>query len=401
MPDIISPAEIGRYLPETGLCWISACSAESDSFREGLAGLERPGLAFTGIFVPGLNSPSYLLDTGASMTTFFMLPDLAGKKQVEFLPLSYRDIRFWLDSHVPAAALVMCAPPDDNGYCSFGAVTDFIADLWERIPVLIGHINPSMPATRGAPGIPFERFAAVIDAPQALREADPGVDEVSLRIAGHAATVIPDGATLQAGLGRVPEAVLRGLTGKRDLAIHSGLIGDSTLHLLRSGALRPRNPITAGVAIGTRALYDTVSGPEFTFRSPSFTHDLAVLANLERFVAINSAIEVDLNGQAHAEETPSGYISGPGGASDFAAGARGRGGLRIVVLPSTAAKGKISRIVRTADATGPVSLGRFDIDMVITEHGVADLRGKTHEARRAALIAITDPAHRAALTDAV
>lgn len=400
MPDIISPAEIGRYLPETGLCWISACSAESDFFREGLAGLERPGLAFTGIFVPGVNRPSYLLDTGASITTFFMLPDFAGKKQVEFLPLSYRDIRFWLDSHMPAAGLVMCAPPDQQGRCSFGAVTDFIADLWERIPILIGHINPSMPTTRGAPGIPFERFAAVIHAPQMLRESDAGVDEVSLRIAEHAATVIPDGATLQAGLGRVPEAVLHGLTGKRDLAIHSGLIGDSTLHLLRSGALRTDNPIIAGVAIGTRALYDAVSEPAFTFRPPSFTHDLAALASLERFVTINSAIEVDLDGQAHAEETPSGYISGPGGASDFAAGARGKDGQRIVVLPSTAAKGKISRIVRTADATGPVSLGRFDIDMVITEHGIADLRSKSHETRRAALIGIADPAHRAVLAAA-
>ncbi len=398
MPEIISPAEIGRYLPETGLCWISACSAESDAFKEGLADLKRPGLTFTGIFVPGLNRPSHLLDTGARMTTFFMLPDFADKRQVEFLPLSYRDIRCWLGSYVPAAALVMCAPPDEQGRCSFGAVTDFIADLWERIPILIGHINPSMPATSGTAGIPFQRFAAIIDAPQALRESDPGVDEVSLRIADYAATVIPDGVTLQAGLGRVPEAVLRGLTGKRNLAIHSGLIGDSTLHLLRSGALRSGNPITAGVAIGTQALYDAISEPEFTFRPPSFTHDLATLAGIEHFIAINSAIEVDLDGQAHAEETPGGYISGPGGASDFTAGARGRHGLRIVVLPSTAAKGKISRIVRTANATGPVSLGRFDIDMVITEHGIADLRGRSHEARRAALVAIADPAHRAALT---
>lgn len=397
MPRTIAPGEIGRLLPDGALCWISACSAESVVFREGLAGLSRPDLTFTSIFVPGLNRPSYLTDTGARITTFFMLPEFAGKERVEFLPLSYRDIRAWLAVHPPQAALVMCSPPDAAGLCSFGPVTDFIADIWDRIPTLIGHVNPLMPVTRGTAGIPFSRFTAIIEAEQALPESDPGLDEVASRIGRLAATVIPDGATVQAGLGRVPEAVLRELTNRRDLAIHSGLIGDATLHLLRSGALRAKDPITAGVAIGTRALYDAVSGPEFTFRPPSFTHDIATLARIESFIAINSAIEVDLDGQAHSEATPGGYISGPGGASDFAAGARGVAGLRIVVLPSTTAKGAVSRIVHSVDATGPVSLGRFDIDMVITEHGIADLRGKSHEARRAALIAIADPAHRDAL----
>jgi acyl-CoA hydrolase len=394
MPAAIAPMEIGRHLPERGLCWTSACSAESQVFREGLSGLNRPDLTFTGIFVPGLNRPSYLLETGAAVTTFFMLPEFSGSGRVEFLPLCYRDIRLWLAENPPQAALVMCAPPDADGRCSLGPVTDFLADIWERIPTLIAHVNREMPATLGTPGIPFERFDAVVDAPQALPEFDPGVDDTALRIARHAATVIPDGVTLQAGIGRVPEAVLRALTGKRGLAIHSGLIGDSALHLLRAGALRARNPITAGVAIGTKALYDAVSGPEFSFRPPSFTHDIATLAGIERFVAINSAIEVDLEGQAHAEATPGGFVSGPGGASDFAAGARRLDGLRIVVLPSTAAKGKISRIVHARDATGPVSLGRFDIDLVITEHGIADLRGKSHAARRTALIGIADPAHR-------
>ena len=397
MPETISPGDLGRHLPESGLCWITGCSAESQAFREGLAGLSRPDLTFTGIFVPGLNKPSYLLDTGARLTTFFMLPELAGKPGVEFLPLSYRDIRAWFAANPPQAALAMVSPPGPDGRCSFGSVTDFIVDMWERIPVLIAHVNPAMPATRGTPGIPLERFAAVMEVKHPLVESDPGLDEAAIRIARHAATVIPDGVTIQAGVGRVPEAVLRGLTEKRGLAIHSGLIGDSTLHLLRSGALRADNPVTAGVAIGTRALYDAISDPEFTFRPPSFTHDIAVLSRIDGFVTVNSAIEVDLEGQAHAEATSGGYISGPGGASDFAAGARGKGGLRMVVLPSTAAKGAVSRIVNVSDATGPVSLGRFDIDLVVTEHGIADLRGKSRDARRSALIAVADPSHRGAL----
>jgi acyl-CoA hydrolase len=397
MPQRITPDDIGSFLPQGALCWISGCSAESQAFREGLSGLSRSDLTFTSIWVGGLNDASPLLATGARVTTFFMLPEFQANERVEFLPLSYRGIRLWLAENPPQAALVMCSPPDATGRCSFGSVTDFIADIWERIPTLIGHINPLMPATRGTPGIPLNRFAAMIEAEQALPESDPGLDDLSARIGAHAASIIPDGATIQAGLGRTPEAVLRSLTDKRDLAIHSGLIGDSTLQLLRSGALRPRNPITAGVAIGTGALYDAISGPEFTFRPPSFTHDIANLAPIRRLVTINSAIEIDLDGQAHAEATPGGYVSGPGGASDFAAGARSLDGLRIVVLPSTAAKGKVSRIVRISDATGPVSLGRLDVDLVITEHGIADLRGKSYAARQAALIAVADPAHRATL----
>lgn len=394
MPKRIDPGELGQHLPESGLCWISGCSSESRLVKEGLAGLSRHDLTFTGILVPGLNRPSYLLETGARVATFFMLPGLSGSDRVEFLPLPYRDIAAWLAAHPPRAALLMCAPPDGTGRCSFGAVTDFIADIWERIPTLIAHVNPLMQPTHGTPGIPFERFSAVIEAPQPLPESDPGSDETARRIAANAAAVIPDGATLQAGVGRIPEAVLRGLTGKRELAIHSGLIGDSALELLQSGALRAHNPVTAGVAIGTAALYAAIGGPEFRFRPPSFTHNLATLAGIEKLVTVNSAFEVDLDGQVHAEATPKGFISGPGGASDFAAGARGRDGLRLIVLPSTAAGGGISRIVPTARATGPVSLGRFDTDLVITEHGIADLRCRSHADRRRALIAIADPAHR-------
>lgn len=395
-PPRISPHDLDRFLPRSGLCWISACSAESGVFQAGLHGLQRPELTFASIFVPGLNRPDYLLATGARVTSFFMLPEFARAARVEFLPLPYREILTWLAAHPPTIVLVMVAPPDAEGNCSLGPVTDFVADLWQQAEVIIGHINPLMPRTTGTPGIPLASFAAVIEAEAILPASDPGLDATAARIAALAASVIPDGATLQAGIGRVPEAVLRGLTARRDLAIHSGLIGDSTLHLLRAGALRAENPITAGVAIGSRALYDAAAGPEFCFRPPSCTHDLRVLAGLARFVTINSAIEVDLDGQAFAEATPKGLISGPGGASDFAAGARAAGGLRLIVMPASVG-GRLSRIVAPGTATGPVSLGRFDTDMVITEYGIADLRGKSRAARHAALCAIAEPAHRVSL----
>jgi acyl-CoA hydrolase len=399
-PARISPSDLAAYLPETGLVWLGACSAESDLFIQGLAGQSLPGLTFTGIVVPGLNRMGYVLETGARFTTFFMTPELAAApSQVEFLPLCYRDIRAFLAANPPQTLLVMLSRPDENGICSFGPVTDFVADLWQGATRIIAHINPDLPPTTGTPGIPFMQLTAIIEGSQALRDSDPGTDDISVRIAAYAASVIPDGATLQAGLGRIPEAVLRGLTGKRDLALHSGLIGDSTLHLLQAGALRADNPITAGVAIGTRRLYDAVSKPAFCFRPPSFTHDIAVTGQIGNFVTINSAIEVDLTGCAYAEATPKGYISGPGGASDFAAGARGLCGLRIIVMPATAARGTVSKIVVPGSATGPISLGRMDTELVITEHGIADLRLKSHAARRAALISIAAPEHQVALTD--
>ncbi|MEQ8367217.1 MAG: acetyl-CoA hydrolase/transferase C-terminal domain-containing protein [Roseicyclus sp.] len=391
-PERITPNRIADILPREGRVWLGLCSGETALLREGLIGRTLPGLTFTGIVVPGLNRLDHVLATGARVTTFFMTPELAGAgAQLDFRPLPYFGIQAYLQDNPPDAAILMLSPPDADGLCSFGTVTDFIADLWPRIPTIIAHINPRMPRTSGTPGIPFERLSAVIEAPQELPEADPGLDEVSERFAAYAATLVPNGATVQAGIGRAPEAVLRGLTGKRDLAIHSGLIGDSAIDLLESGALRDVHPITAGVAIGTRRLYDAVSGAGFRFRPPSFTHDVSTHGMIERLITINSAISVDLDGQVYAEATPKGLVSGPGGASDFAAGARGAG-LRIIVLPSSTAHS--SRIVAPGAGDGPVSLGRFDTDLIVTEHGIADLRGKGPEARRAAMCAIAAPAYR-------
>ncbi len=389
-PARFRPGELGRQLPKGGMVWWHGCSGESALLQTELAQGDLSNAEFTGIFVPGINRLEPLLSAGAKVQSFFMLPELAARPaQTHFLPLCYRDIHCTLLRNPPSAAIFMVAPPDADGICSFGTVTDFLADLWRAIPVRIAHINPMMPPTRGGYGIPFSELTAYTEAPEPLKESDPGDDATAQRIAALAAELIPDGATIQAGLGRMPEAVLRALTSHRDLAVHSGLIGDATLHLLEAGAMRADHPVTAGVAIGTRRLYDAVSGAAFCFRPPSYTHDIRVLAGLDRFVTINSAIEVDLLGQAYAEAMPKGLVSGPGGASDFAAGARGQDGLRLLVLPATA--GKSSRIIRPDQAQGPVSLGRFDTDIVVTEHGTADLRGLSRQGRAEALIAIAAP----------
>jgi acyl-CoA hydrolase len=196
------------------------------------------------------------------------------------------------------------------------------------------------------------------------------------------------------GLGKIPTAALRALQGHRNLRVHSGLIPEAVVDLEDAGALAPGVSVTGGVAIGSRRLYDRVAGGSYRFHPVSYTHSPKVLAEIDNFVTLNSAIEVDLFGQAYAEVGPSGLISGAGGASDFARGARAARGVRIVALAASASRGAVSRIVAPGEGRGPVSLGRMDTDVVVTEHGAADLRGLDHQERARALVAIAPPAHR-------
>jgi acyl-CoA hydrolase len=351
-------------------------------------------MRFSGIFVPGLNRRSWLGNASSRVVTFFQTPDLRKEPdRVEFLPLSYRQISSFYRAKPPRAVLFMCSLPDEDGACSFGTETAFIPDHWRSVPVRIAHINPAMPRTRGDPGIPFAELTAFVEQAQDLK-ATLGVepDRIAQGIARHAAALIEDGATLQTGLGKVPDAVLDALHDRQELRLHTGLVGDGGLRLVRSGAMASGASALVGVAIGSTVLYEGLDDPHFQFRPVSVTHDLRVAGGAEHFVAINSALEVDLFGQVYSEVGPNGAMSGPGGAGDFAAAARlSPRGLRVVCLPSTAAKGATSRIIDPAEARGPVSLSRFDTDIVVTEHGAADLRGKGHDARAEALIGIAAP----------
>lgn len=399
MPPVrIDPADLASALPPGGLTIVSSCSAESNILGEAVeqAGAALGPMTFTGIFVPGLNKRSWLASPQARVRTYFMTPELkAAGKAVDFLPLCYADILASLRRAPPTAALLMVAPPDGQGLCSFGPAVDFAADLWPDIPVRIAHINPSMPRTPGDRGIPFSELTAWTEGEQALAGVpDEPADDAASAIAGHVAGFVPDGATLQTGLGKIPGAVLRALVGHRNLKLHTGLVGDAVLDLIASGAIAAPSAATVGVAIGSPRLYASLTDPVFDFRPVSVTHDPLRLAKIADLVTINSAIEVDLFGQVYAELTPRGLMSGPGGASDFARGARLGGGLRIIALPASAGTGRISRIVPAGAGAGPVSLGRMDVDVVVTEHGAADLRNKGYDARARALIAISDPARR-------
>lgn len=396
MPRRIDPGNLASVLPPGGLTLVSSCSAESTLLADAVeeAGDALGPMTFSGVFVPGLNRRTWRAGSSSRVLTFFMTPELRSEAgHVEFLPLCYQDILVELRRRSPAAALFMCSPPDADGRCSFGTEVSFIADLWRQAPVRVAHVNPLMPRTCGDPGIDFEEITAFVECEQPLLGTPAAeFNAEAERIAAFVAPFIRDRYTLQTGLGSTPDAILSKLVDRRGLRLHTGLVGDGALALRDSGALAGA---TVGTAIGSEALYDAVSDPLFQFRPVSITHGADVLAGIDRLITINSAISVDLFGQTYAEAGPRGLMSGPGGASDFARGARARG-LRIVALPASA-KGK-SRIVPPNAGAGPVSLGRMDTDVIATEHGAADLRGLAHHARAEALIAIGSPEHRSELS---
>lgn len=394
-PQPIEPEDTGAMLRDGENVFVQGCSGASRLLARSITGPtgSTAAVQFTGIQVPGYNRDLWLANQRCRFTTFFMTPELkAAGDAVDFLPLRYSEIQRHLRGARFDTAIFSISRPDANGLCSFGPTADFLPDLWRDIPRLIGHLNPLLPRTDG-PGIPFDRLTHVVEAEETVLEAfEPRADAVSTTIANHAAAHIPDGATIQTGLGKLPGVLLYTLKNHRRLRIHSGLIGDAVLDLLDGGAIEDGRDIMTGVAIGTRRLYEALPDSGIQFRPVSHTHDLSVLAAIPDLVTINSAMQVDLLGQAYSEAGPDGWSSGPGGAKDFAAGAAAGGGLRMVILPSRAKDA--SRIVSPHLGRGPVSLGPSDIDLVITEQGVADLRSQGHEGRAQALIAVAHPDYR-------
>ena len=330
--------------------------------------------------------------------------------QLEHIPASYAQVPtlFAQDGPLPAdALLVQVSRPGPDGRHSLGTSVGGIVDVVRAAPLVIAQINANVPYTFGAGELAPEEFDWLVeldsDVPQ-LRRTEPG--EIELRIAEHVVSLVPDGATLQFGLGGVPEAIM-GLLGERtDLGVHSGLISDGIIGLVESGALTGARKATApGLIITTEAagspdFYRWLHRNEAVRLAPaSYTHSLLVLAQQHNFVAINSAVQVALDGSVNAESVGGRQISGPGGQPDFAAGAQLNGGLSVIAMPATAARSRVSRIVERLDADAVVTTPRYLADIVVTEHGIARLRGRTLAQRADALRAIAAPQFRAALAE--
>jgi acetyl-CoA hydrolase len=288
-------------------------------------------------------------------------------------------------------------PPAAPGGYRLGLAEDYLPAAIASARVVIAEVSEAVPViTTGyrLTGADLDVLVRTSAAPLELAWGEP--NPVEERIAARVAGLVEDGATLQVGLGALPDAVLGGLSGHRDLGVHSGLIGDRVAELMAAGVItNARKATDRGVTVGallagTRRLFDFADGnPGVALRDARYTHDPEVLAGQDRFVAINSALEVDLSGQVNAEVAGGSYVGAVGGAVDFLRGAaRSRGGLPIVALPA-------ERIVATL--TGPVSTARSDAGLIVTEYGVADLRGQPLLARRERLIAVAHPDRQADL----
>jgi acetyl-CoA hydrolase len=296
--------------------------------------------------------------------------------------------------------LLQIAGPDPAGNYNAGLGIECLREMMEGARLVVAQVNPALPWTEGdtlvEPGLIDILVLAehpVLELP--VRDIGP----VEQAIAAHVARLVPDRATVELGIGQIPQAVTTALGGKRGLGIHSGAIGDGVADLMREGVVDNRHKeIDPGVTVtlmlmGTRRLYDYADRNRLIrVRSPRYTHDALVLGSFRRFVAINAALEVDLTGQVNAETAQGRHIGLVGGQMDFVrAAARAPEGRSIIALQSTSRDRKHSRIVaRLAD--GVVTTPRADADCVVTEHGIAELRGRTIAERARALIAIADPA---------
>lgn len=343
--------------------------------------------------------------------TFHVMPPLReamASGRVEFIPIRYFDTLWVFGRAGPWAAdavFVHTAPPDADRRLSLGVSTSYSLPLARSAPLVIAEVNRQMPRTLGDSTIDLDSVSAWVETDRALIPYPaPRVGETEERIAGHVSEVIPDGATIQVGIGSVPEAVVGCLGGHRDLGIHSLLV-DAMLPLLERGVItnarKTRNAgrMDLGEIMGTDRLFRFVhENPLVNMEPSSSIHNPLVVGRLERFVSINSAIEVDLTGQVNAESVGERQVAGIGGQFDFVEGAYwAPGGRSVIALPSTGRAGDVSRIVARLPLGAKVTTPRYLTDCVATEFGRTDLRGLSVEQRARALIRLAHPGFREAL----
>jgi 4-hydroxybutyrate CoA-transferase len=314
------------------------------------------------------------------------------------IPLLYRNGILPLD-----VALLHVSPPDKHGYCSLGIEAGLVKTPAQVARTVIAEVNPQMPRTLGDSFIHITEIDYAIPVDYPLVERPLGqANELSRSIARHVADLIEDGATLQLGVGGVPDAILGFLGNKRDLGIHSETFSDGVMELVQRGVITNARKtlhtgkIIAGFIIGTRKLYDFVDdNPIVELHPTEYVNDPFVIAQNDRMVSINSAIEVDITGQVCADSIGPKFYSGVGGQVDFTYGAsRSKGGKPVIVLPSTTTLRDgtlLSRIVATLKPGAGVVTSRNHVHHIATEYGVADLYGKTIRQRAKSLISIAHP----------
>ena len=399
--------DLGRHLrPGDGVWWPQGASEPPtlvDALLEQVPAIG-PVSAFVGLSThPGLttNPPVELsVRSYGGLGGLWKLDDLG---RLGVIPCHYSALpTLFAAGTLPTdVALLHVTTPDKDGFCTLGLSADYAADALPLTSVLIAEMNPRLPVVPGAPRIHVDRFAAVVESDRPLWElpsrAPSTVDE---KIATSVASLIEDGATLQIGVGSLPSAVFAALSGHKDLGLHTGLLTGDAVALVETGVLTgafkeadPGVHVTGSI-MGDADLYARVADSGVEVRPTSHTHSASVLSRFSRLVSVNSALEVDITGQIGAEYRHSTYYGAIGGQNDFCRAASAGTGLSIIALRSTA-KGEST--IKAALENGAVTTSKADVDAVVTEHGIAHLRGADLAERARRLIAVAAPEHRETL----
>jgi 4-hydroxybutyrate CoA-transferase len=328
--------------------------------------------------------------------------DAVNDGRADYMPIFLGEIhRLFFEGIMPIdVALIQVSPPDEHGYCSLGVGVDHTLHAARSAQHVIAEVNASMPRTLGDSFLHVSKIDAIVETQRPLPELVlEGGAPVAQAIGRQVAALVPDGATLQMGIGDIPDAVLSNLKGHKDLGVHTEMFSDGVIDLIESGVINGERKtlhpgkVIAGFMLGTKRLFDFVdNNPVIELHPTAYTNDPFIISQNDRMVAINSAIQVDLTGQVCADSIGRRFYSGFGGQTDFIRGAaRAKGGVPVIALPSTAMGGSVSRIVLELDAGAGVVTTRADVRWVVTEHGAVNLFGRNVRERAQALISIAHP----------
>lgn len=330
------------------------------------------------------------------------LMEALNKGYAEYIPCHLSQIPVFFRERLIEAdiALIQLSPPDSHGYCSLGVSVSYIRPVLDNVKTVIAEINDQMPRTLGDSLVHLSQMDYVVESSYPLPAiTPPKIGKVEKRIAEFTADIVPDGAAIQVGIGNIADAILQELAVKKHLSVHTGTFSDGVMALVESGAVEAKKGdphsarLTTTEIIGSAELYRFCdNNPLVAVRPIDFTHNIGILSQIRNLISVTAGIQIDLMGQVNAEMRGETLVNGVGGQLDFLRGAvASPGGKAVIVFPSTAQKDEVSRIVAKLDAGITATVGRADIDFVITEYGIAQLRGKSLSERARDLIAIAHP----------
>lgn len=410
-------SDVINYLPDGSWIWTHSMAATPRLLLEGLASRvqERRDLHLMQLHTEraqSLADPAFA--EHLRHHCFFLGADtrkLVQEGKADYVPLflSELPLLFRRQEQRVDVALIQVSPPDQHGLCTLGVSVEATKAACEQAQCIIAHVNPRMPRTHGDAFIRFSDITAYYEAEDSLPIKLPATgNAVTDAIGKHVASLIDDGACLQMGIGAIPNAVLNCLHHHRDLGVHSEMVSDGVLPSIKSGVINNRRKrvhtgkLVATFIMGTEALYDFIDdNAEVVLLEADYVNDTRNICRNHNVIAINSALQVDLTGQICADSIGTRIYSGVGGQMDFMRGAAlSEGGKAIIALPSTAAGDTVSRIAPILDPGAGVVTTRAHAQYIVTEYGIADLRGKSLRERAAALIAIAHPAFRDTLSEA-